>query len=100
MDSAQAELRRFVIDNFLYGRDGRFRDDDSFLDMGIIDSTGLLELVNFLEKHYGISVEEADLIPENLDSIVQLAGFLQRKLDQRRAGSVPAAGTANCLVAG
>jgi acyl carrier protein len=89
MDRAQAELRRFVIDNFLYGRDGRLRDDDSFLDMGIIDSTGLLELVNFLEKQYGISVEEADLIPENLDSIAQLAGFLQRKLDQRQAPMVP-----------
>jgi acyl carrier protein len=84
MDSARAELRRFVIDNFLYGRDGRFRDDDSFFDMGIIDSTGLLELVNFLEKQYGICIEEADLIPENLDSITQLAGFLQRKLDHRQ----------------
>jgi acyl carrier protein len=57
--------------------------------MGIIDSTGLLELVNFLEGQYGISVEEGDLIPENLDSIAQLAGFLQRKLDQRQAPVAP-----------
>jgi acyl carrier protein len=44
----QAELRRFIVDNFLYGRACRLRDDDSFLETGIIDSTGLLELVNFL----------------------------------------------------
>ena len=49
MDRTQAELRGFIVDNFLYGRACRLRDDDSFLETGIIDSTGLLELVNFLE---------------------------------------------------
>lgn len=79
MDPLQTELRRFVIDNFMYGRDCEFHDQDSFLELGIIDSSGLLELVNFLEKQYGISVEDADLVPDNLDSIAQLARFLERK---------------------
>jgi acyl carrier protein len=75
-----AELRHFITNNFLYGRDCGFRDDESFLEMGIIDSTGLLELIHFLEKHYRIEVEDADLIPENLDSIDQLCQFVERKL--------------------
>jgi acyl carrier protein len=75
-----AELRRFITNSFLYGRDCGFRDDESFLEMGIIDSTGLLELINFLEKHYRIKVADADLIPENLDSIEQLCRFVERKL--------------------
>ncbi|MBZ5570892.1 MAG: acyl carrier protein [Acidobacteriia bacterium] len=69
----------------MYGRECQMRDEDSFLDLGIIDSSGLLELVNFLEKQYGIQVEEADLVPENLDSIAQLARFLRRKLELQLA---------------
>jgi acyl carrier protein len=82
VDRTQAELRRFIVDNLLYGRDCPLRDDDSFQEVGIIDSTGLLELVNFLETQYGIHVDDADLVAENLDSIEQLAKFLRRKLDQ------------------
>ncbi len=89
MDRTRAELRRFIIDNFLYGRDGQLADTDSFLERGIIDSTGLLELVGFLETSYGITVEEADLIPDNLDSIAQLAQFLDRKLSQQKIPAVP-----------
>jgi len=76
------DLRDFVIKNFLYGRENGFSDRDSFLEMGIIDSTGMLELVGFLEKTYGIEVGDADLIPQNLDSIEQLAEFVRRKLLQ------------------
>ncbi len=83
MGQIEDELRRFVIDNFLYGRDSRFSDDDSFLSMGIIDSTGMLELVNFLENTYGIDVDDADLVPQNLDSITGLAQFVERKLQHR-----------------
>jgi len=83
-----AELRRFITNNFLYGRDCSFRDDESFLEMGIIDSTGLLELINFLEKRYAIQVQDADLVPENLDSIDQLCQFIERKLE--RPGQTPA----------
>jgi len=72
-------VRRFIIDNFLFGR-GDLTDDQSFLDSGIIDSTGILELVAFLEETYGFQVGDEELIPDNLDSIKKISGFLQKKL--------------------
>ncbi len=88
MRSIENELRRFVIDNFLYGREGAFSNTDSFISMGIIDSTGMLEMVRFLEKQYAIQIEDAELIPENLDSVVQMTEFVQRKL-QHNGVSLP-----------
>ena len=76
----EQELRKFVVDNYLFGRDLDFSDDDSFLEKGIIDSTGVLELVAHLESTYGIQVRDDDLLPENLDSISRLVRFLERKL--------------------
>jgi acyl carrier protein len=75
------QLRQFVVDNFLFGQaaDG-LADTDSFLDRGIIDSMGVLELVGFLEESYGITIQDQELIPDNLDSIDKVASFLQRKL--------------------
>ena len=64
MRASEGELRRFVVDNFLYGREQKFSDEDSLMELGFLDSTGVLELVNFLEKKYGIVVEDADLLPE------------------------------------
>jgi acyl carrier protein len=54
-------------------------DSDSLLDKGIIDSTGVLELVGFLEEHFGVEVKDEDLVPENLDSINNLVNYLERK---------------------
>lgn len=81
MPNVEQELRRFVIDNFPFGQTGEgLSNDDSFLDQGIIDSTGVLELVTFLEETYEIKVEDEELIPDNLDSINRLVKFLGRKL--------------------
>ena len=88
MRNIETELRRFVIDNFLFRRHTHFSDNDSFLDMGIIDSTGMLELVSFLEKHYGIHVEDADLIPQNLDSVARMSQFVRRKLENEEAAAL------------
>jgi acyl carrier protein len=88
----EAELRRFVVDNFLFRRQAHFSDNDSFLSMGIIDSTGMLELVSYLEKHYGIHVEDTDLIPQNLDSVTQMAQFVRRKLHQEEEIAAVASG--------
>jgi acyl carrier protein len=77
----QEELRQFIIENFLFGRDGELRDEDSFLEQGIIDSTGVLELVTFIEERFGIKVQDSDLIPDNLDSIHAVTGFIQRQLN-------------------
>jgi len=77
------ELRVFVIDNFLFGQaDGHLSDDTSFLEAGIIDSTGLLELIGFVERQYGIKLKDDELIPDNLDSIRKLSAFIQRKIQQ------------------
>ena len=76
------EIRRFVIDNFLFGQKGdSLRDDESFLDSGIIDSTGVLELVGFLETRYGIAIADHELIPDNLDSVSKVARFILAKRD-------------------
>ena len=76
----EQELRKFVVDNYLFGLDLDFSDDDSFLEKGIIDSTGVLELVSYLETSYGIQVKDDELLPENLDSINRLVRFLNHKL--------------------
>jgi acyl carrier protein len=73
------EVRSFVVANYLLGRGEGFSDDDSFLEQGIIDSTGILELVSHLEESYGIEVADDELIPDNLDSIHRIAGYLSRK---------------------
>jgi len=74
-------LRAFVRENFLFGQDTPVSDDDSFLELGIIDSTGVLELVAFLEQEYQIRIADEELVPENLDSINRLLRFLETKQD-------------------
>jgi len=74
-------LRKFVIDSFLFGQGGdSLKDDDSFLEKGIIDSTGILELVAFVEGQYDIKIEDEELVPTNLDSIQSLVNFIDTKI--------------------
>lgn len=80
MNELKTKIKAFVVENYLFGEDGDLKDDTSFLDEGIIDSTGILELVSYLEEEFDISVEDEDLIPENLDSIDNVVGYLQKKL--------------------
>lgn len=88
--SLAADLRSFVISNFLLGRQESLNDNDSFLEQGIIDSTGILELVAYLEETYGIEITEAELTPDNLDSINRIVAYLSRKLGSG-AGADPVA---------
>ena len=82
MQAMDQQIRAFIIDNFLFGQGGEnLLNDDSFLEKGIIDSTGVLELVNFLEETFKIKVEDEDLLPENLDSVNKVVSFLSRKLE-------------------
>jgi acyl carrier protein len=81
------EIRKFVIETFLFGCDEDMADNSSFLANGIIDSTGVLELVAHLEKTYQIKVKDQELIPENLDSIESIATFLVQKRRERAAPS-------------
>lgn len=73
-------IREYVIENFLFGDASQLEDDASFLEHGIIDSTGILELIAFLEETYGIKVEDEELIPENLDSLKKVVQYVERKL--------------------
>ena len=78
--SVREELREFIIENFMIGRDPEeLSDSGSLLELGIIDSTGVLEVVGFLEEKYGLEVDDDELVPENLDSIENLEGFIKRK---------------------
>jgi acyl carrier protein len=82
VDTYASEIRAFIVTNFLFGQEGDgFADDKSFLETGIIDSTGLLELVSFVEQRYGISIGDRELVPENLDSLRNISQFVARKLE-------------------
>ena len=86
MESIERTLREFIVDNFLFGQDGAdLTDEASLLEHGIIDSTGVLELVSFLEEGYQLKIDDEELIPENLDSIGNLARFVRRKLQIHQA---------------
>ena len=82
MESLNQDIRTFIIDNFLFGdASGRFifSDDDSFQARGIVDSTGILELVCHLQEHYAIVIEDEELVPDNLDSVSKVARFVELK---------------------
>ncbi len=80
MDEKIQPIRSFIVDTFLFGDDSVLKEDTSFLQNGIIDSTGVLELITFLEKQYGIKIQDDELIPQNLDSLKNIGQFLDRKL--------------------
>jgi len=82
------DVRQFIVSNFLYGQERSFADGDSFMGEGIVDSTGVLQLVQFLEETYGITVEEEELIPENLDSIDNVSAYLARKTGAASQASI------------
>ena len=74
------EIRSFIVENFLYGlEDEGFKDEVSFLANGLIDSTGVLELVSFVQHKYGIVVKDDEMIPENFDSVNKLSNFITTK---------------------
>lgn len=79
MTNLKPDIRRFIVDTFLFGQENGLKDSDSFLANGIIDSTGVIELVAFLEKTHGLRIPDADLLPENLDSIDAIAGYIARR---------------------
>jgi acyl carrier protein len=85
----QERIRNFVVENFLFGdASNGLRDSDSLLNKGIIDSTGVLELVSFLENNFGVRVEDEELVPENLDSIANVTAYILRKQTQETSRHV------------
>jgi len=80
MRELKDKIRTFVVENFLFGNNENLEDTTSFLEEGIIDSTGVLELVGFIEEEFSIIVEDEELIPENLDSIYNVTAYLEKKM--------------------
>jgi acyl carrier protein len=80
MELIQKKIRAFIADQFLFGQhDESLSDDDSLIERGVIDSTGVLQLIGFLEEEFRVKVGDDEVIPQNLDSINRLAEFVQRK---------------------
>jgi len=79
--AAKEKIRTFILENILAGSRGATLDDnDSFLEKGIIDSTGILELVSFIEDEFKIQVRDEELVPDNFDSVSKLAGYVTTKI--------------------
>jgi len=75
------KIRSFILDTILAGaRVAALDDDDSFLEKGIIDSTGILELVSFIENEFKIEVKDEDLVPDNFDSVSRLTSYITRRI--------------------
>jgi len=75
------KLRLFILDNFLFTDDqDELDNDDSFMDKNIVDSTGILEIIEFIEEECSIKIEDEEIIPDNLDSIQKIVSFVKRKL--------------------
>jgi len=78
--TAEQKIRDFILNNYLFTNDpAALRNDDSFLKRGIIDSTGILEVIHFLGEAFGVTVSNEEMVPENLDSVNNLIAFVQRK---------------------
>lgn len=74
------KIRKYIAENILFSSNGfPYSDSTSFLDNGIIDSMNVLELVMFIEENFGVTVNDADVVPENFDSVDRLADYVQRK---------------------
>lgn len=82
MNSAMRDnIHRFILDNYLFTDDpGQLGLDDSLLGRGIVDSTGILEVILFIEEQYGVKVADNDMIPENLDSVNRITAFIASRL--------------------
>jgi len=84
MDAA-AEIRAYIVDHFLFGDADRLTDDTSFLASRVVDSTGIMELISFIEGRYNIAVEDQEMVPQNLDSVNNLVAYITRKTGKAAA---------------
>jgi len=73
------QVREFIVSNFYVADPTSLADDASLLDSGVVDSTGVLEVISFLESAFSVTVDEEEMVPENLDSIARISAFVSRK---------------------
>ncbi len=81
-DAIQKEIKEFIRQNFIFDTNTKLSDDESLLGSGIIDSTGILELIGFLEQNYNLEFKENELTGDNFDTISKITAFLQSKLNK------------------
>ncbi len=80
----ETKIRSYILENFLYTADeGKLKNTDSFLEDGIVDSTGILELLMFVEETFGIHVEDEEVLPDNFDSVERLKRYIQTKMEEK-----------------
>ena len=80
-DTIKAKVRAYIVDNFIMGGNAdHLKDADSFMETHVVDSTGFLELVSFIEETYGFAVGDDEMVPENLDSLDNIDAYVRRKL--------------------
>ncbi len=89
--NVQQRVRQFIIENFYVTDASELTDDASLIQGGWIDSTGMLELISFIEEEYGIRIADTEMVPDNLDAVARIAAFVERKRAADPAGR--AAGT-------
>ncbi len=79
----KATVRQFIVDNYYAAGTGAdLNDDDSFLQKGIIDSIGVIELTSFIQNEYGFKISVTDIVPENFDTVNRLTRYIQKKLER------------------
>jgi len=81
--SIEQEIRRYIVDDILFGDGEKLQVDTSFQEHGIIDSLGFVELITFVEKKFGIEIKDGELIPENFDSLQKITRFVESKLNEK-----------------
>jgi acyl carrier protein len=84
LNTINDQIRNFLVENFIFDNDKvALKDEDSFIENGVIDSTGILELTSFVEETYNIVIRDEEMVPENLDSINALVTFIQAKQGEK-----------------
>jgi len=79
-DNLRDRIQKFILENYLFTSDtSALALDDSLLGRGIVDSTGMLEIIMFIEEQLGVTVKDEEMIPENLDSVSRIAAFVESK---------------------
>ncbi|MCQ4744257.1 acyl carrier protein [Blautia producta] len=82
MEKTKQKIRTYIKNNFLFGySEDDIQDDMSFFELGVLDSTGIMELVTYIEREFNIKIEDNEIIPENLDSINLIANFIKKNKD-------------------
>jgi acyl carrier protein len=83
------KIKEFILKNLYFTENNTLDDDASFLETGVVDSTGVMELVSFVEAEFGVKVEPQEIVVENFDSVRKVADFVRRKLPLPKANGAP-----------